>query len=220
MNSTIVGVKCKNGIILGTEKIVLSKMMISGTDKRVFSITPKQGCVVNGLIPDGKSLMYRGREEAQQYDKMFGIKMPGAVLAERLGMRAQMNTVYASQRPYGTSLILASHDHLKGFGLFMVEPSGACYEYYGCASGRGKQLARNEIEKKNFKEMTVAEALPHIAKILLKSQEEMKEKKQELEISIISDETNFNHKILDRVFVDQLAAKAAEEIENEQMEMA
>jgi len=48
----------------------------------------------------------------------------------------------------------------------------------------------------------------------------MKEKKQELEISIISDETNFTHKILDRVFVDQLAAKAAEEIENEQMEMA
>jgi hypothetical protein len=38
----------------------------------------------------------RAREEAQQYEKMFGIKMPGGVLAERLGMRAQMNTVYAS----------------------------------------------------------------------------------------------------------------------------
>lgn len=40
--------------------------------------------------------MYRGREEAAQYEKMFGIKMPGAVLAERLGLRAQMNTIYAS----------------------------------------------------------------------------------------------------------------------------
>ena len=64
-----------------------------------------------------------------------------------------MNTVYASQRPYGTSLILASNDSLKGLGLFMIEPSGACYEYYGCASGRGKQLARNEIEKKNFRKI-------------------------------------------------------------------
>ena len=53
--------------------------------------------------------------------------------------------------------------------MFMVEPSGACFEYYGCASGRGKQLARNEIEKKNFKDLTVSEALPLIAKILLKS---------------------------------------------------
>lgn len=51
----------------------------------------------------------------------------------------------------------------------MIEPSGASYEYYGCASGRGRQLARNEIEKRNFKEMTVTEALPQIAKILLKA---------------------------------------------------
>ena len=102
----------------------------------------------------------------------------------------------------------------------MIEPSGAAYEYWGCASGRGKQLARNEIEKKNFRDLTVTEALPHIAKILLKAQEEMKDKKQELELSIISDETNFTHKILDRAFVDHLTEQAAQEIENEQMEMA
>ncbi len=36
--STIVGIKCKDGIVLGTEKVVLSKMMIAGTDKRTFSI--------------------------------------------------------------------------------------------------------------------------------------------------------------------------------------
>jgi 20S proteasome subunit alpha 7 len=117
-----------------------------------------------------------------------------------------MNTVYASQRPYGTSMVMAVHDNIKGAGLYMIEPSGSCYEYYGCASGRGKQLARNEIEKKNFREMTVTEALPHIAKILLKAQEEMKEKKQELEISILSDETGFTHRVLDRAFVDQLTA--------------
>ena len=102
----------------------------------------------------------------------------------------------------------------------MIEPSGACYEYYGCASGRGKQLARNDIEKTNFNDLTVQEALPLIAKILLKSQEEMKEKKQELELSIISDETDFKHKILDRAVVDQLTAQASQEIENEQMEIA
>ena len=51
---------------------------------------------MNGLIPDGKSLMQRAREEALQYEKMFGIRIPGNTLAERLGMKAQMNTVYAS----------------------------------------------------------------------------------------------------------------------------
>ena len=88
-----------------------------------------------------------------------------------------MSTVYASYRPFGTSLIMAGHDHLKGTGLYMVEPSGTCYEYYGCASGRGKQMARNEIEKQNFREMTVNEALPLVTKILLIAQEGEKEEK-------------------------------------------
>jgi len=48
----------------------------------------------------------------------------------------------------------------------------------------------------------------------------MKEKKQELEISILSEDTGFTHRILDRVFVDQLTEQAAKEIEDEQMEMA
>lgn len=69
---------------------------------------------------------------------MFGIKIPSAVLADRIAMNAQRSTVYSAFRPFGTSVILAAHDHLKGLGLYMIEPSGACYEYYGCASGRGK----------------------------------------------------------------------------------
>ena len=43
--STIVGVRCLDGIVLGTEKIIFSKMMISGTDKRIFSATVKHGAV-------------------------------------------------------------------------------------------------------------------------------------------------------------------------------
>ena len=39
------GVVCKDGVILGTEKIVVNKMMVSGTDKRAYSITREIGCV-------------------------------------------------------------------------------------------------------------------------------------------------------------------------------
>lgn len=50
--STIVGVKCKNGIVLGTEKIVVNKMMVPGTDKRIFSITTQAGGVKNMVFND------------------------------------------------------------------------------------------------------------------------------------------------------------------------
>jgi len=57
------GVVCKDGIILGTEKIVVSKMMLTGTDKRLYSINLHTGGVINGLIPDGRSIIHRAREE-------------------------------------------------------------------------------------------------------------------------------------------------------------
>lgn len=129
---------CKDGIILGTEKIVLNKMMVGGTDKRLYTVNLHTGGVINGLIPDGRSIVQRAREESSQYENMFGIRIPGAVLADRLAMRFQMSTIYSSYRPIGTSIIFANHDAQKGFALYMAEPSGACFQYYGCASGRGK----------------------------------------------------------------------------------
>lgn len=63
--STILGVVCKDGVILGTEKIVRDKMMVSGTDKRLYSVTKAIGAVVNGIVPDGRQMMFRAREECE-----------------------------------------------------------------------------------------------------------------------------------------------------------
>ena len=64
LSSTIVGVVCSDGIILGTEKLVLNKMMVSGCDKRLYSIAMNCGGVINGITPDGRSIIQRAREES------------------------------------------------------------------------------------------------------------------------------------------------------------
>ena len=64
--------------------------------------------------------------------------MPGKTLADRIAQQAHMNTIYMSMRPYGSSIIFATHDSMVPFALYMIDPSGACFQYYGCASGRGK----------------------------------------------------------------------------------
>ena len=80
-------------------------------------------------------------------------------------------------------------------------------------------MARNEIERQKFQEMTVDQALPHVAKILLKCQEEMKDKKQELELSFIGATSDYKHKVLDRKTVDQLTESALKDIAGEDAEM-
>lgn len=61
--------------------------------------------------------------------------------------------------------------------------------------------------------MTVQQALPKVAKLLLQSQDEMKEKKQELELSVLSEANGWTHKILDRQTTDALCAAAEAEIQ-------
>ncbi len=208
-------------------------MMVGGCDQRIWSVAYAQGMVgtrhsvnqlpqtANGIVPDGKSMLFKAREQAKEYEKYYGIKMPGKNLADRIGMDMHIKTCYMQNRPYGTSLIIASHDKIRGLGLYMVEPSGASNEYYGCASGRGKQLARNEIEKGNFRELTCEQALPKLAVILLKAQEEMKEKTMELELSVLTETPEgWRHRVLDRPTVDKLTEDAEKAIEDEDMDMS
>ena len=88
-SSTIVGVVCKDGIVLGTEKLVLNKMTVSGSDKRLYSIAMNCGGVINGMTPDGRSMIQRAREESVQYESQFHIRIPSNVLADRMAMRFQ-----------------------------------------------------------------------------------------------------------------------------------
>jgi len=87
LNSTICGVKCKDGIIMGTEKIITNKMLLAGTDKRLYSIALNAGGVVNGITPDGRAMIQKARDECKSYKDMFHVKIPGVSLADRVALK-------------------------------------------------------------------------------------------------------------------------------------
>lgn len=217
-SSTIVGVVCKDGVVLATEKVLPHKLLVPQTDKRIYSISRHAGIVVNGMIPDGRNIMYKGRKELKSYSDQFGTEISGKVLADRLGQYMHFNTCYYSKRPYGTSCALATYDKLHGYQLHLMDPSGTCNQYWGCASGRGRQTATAEIEKEDFKSITCEEALSKIAKILLISTEETKDKTRELEFSILSDETNHEHKFLSIDRCNEILQAALKAIDEEDMD--
>ena len=106
--------------------------------------------VFSGLIPDGKHLVSRARDEASSWRKTYKSTIPTSSLADRLGSYVQMFTLYQSVRPFGITAIIAGWDSegdLKvdgqvgsgpktgggskvggtpsgGPGLYMIEPSG------------------------------------------------------------------------------------------------
>ena len=117
-----------------------------GSSRRIFTVDEHVGIAVCGLLADGRQLVNRARDEAASYKEFYGCQIPGKVLAERLAGFVHAYTMYWSVRPFGSAVLIAGKD-ADGPFMWMVEPSGLTYNYFGCAIGKGKQPAKVEIEK-------------------------------------------------------------------------
>ena len=51
--------------------------------------------------------------------------------------------------------------------MFVIEPSGVSFGYYGCAIGKAKETAKTEIEKIKMKDMSVKDLVKEVAKIIM-----------------------------------------------------
>jgi 20S proteasome subunit alpha 7 len=80
----------------------------------------------------------------------------------------QAYTLYSSVRPFGVGIVIGALDPLDGKpGLYMVEPSGVYCGYKGCATGKGKQVAKTELEKLKLDVMTCREAVVEAARMFV-----------------------------------------------------
>ncbi|GAA93374.1 uncharacterized protein L969DRAFT_79085 [Mixia osmundae IAM 14324] len=192
---TALGLRVKDGIVLAVEKLVQSKLLVPGANRRIASVDDTAGLATAGLLADGRHLANRAREEADNYRDTYRTAIPTKTLAERLAMYCQAYTLYSSVRPFGLSSIVGGIDDKSGEpNLFMIEPSGVFWGYRGCAVGKGRQLAKTEIEKLKLEELTAREAVFEAARIIYSVHDEAKDKSFELELTWISKtETNGKH---------------------------
>ncbi|VDO58226.1 unnamed protein product [Schistosoma margrebowiei] len=89
----------------------------------------------------------------------------GMSLTERLAMYMHAHTLYSAVRPFGVSVLLGSYEN-DGPHLFVIEPSGLSFAYFGCAIGKAKQNATTEIEKLKMNDLSPEELIKEAAKIL------------------------------------------------------
>ncbi|CAG89125.2 DEHA2F09724p [Debaryomyces hansenii CBS767] len=213
---TSIGIKCKDGIVLAVEKIINSKLLVPGKNKRIQTIDRHIGVAYSGLLPDGRHFVNRGRDEAQNFKNIYKTPISVPHLMDRLGIYIQNYTCYNSVRPFGIVSIVGGVDE-NGPHLYMIEPSGTCWGYTGAATGKGRQTAKSELEKLNFEELTVKEAVKVAAKIIHQAHEDNKDKDYELEISWCSkEETSCRHESVPDALLQEAIKLAQEEDEEEE----
>jgi 20S proteasome subunit alpha 7 len=210
-----IGVRCKDGVVLGVEKLLAMKMLVPGANRRIAAVDRHAGMAGTGLIPDARQIVARARSECSQYKSFYGDAIPSQILADRMAHYMHLFTLYWSVRPFGASSLMACKDN-EGYSLYLLEPSGECQRYHGAAVGKGRQAAKNEIEKLDLGNLSALEAVKHVARIVYATHDE-KDKDFECELSWICDASGGEFKRVPKVIVDEAveAAKAALEEDDE-----
>lgn len=163
-SGTTIGIRCCDGVVIATEKLIHSKLLVKNSNRRIASVDLHIGIGSSGLSADGRHIVKRAREEAQNYKNTYKTPIPAKIIADRMGQYIQAYTLYSSVRPFGVGVIIGVLDR-NGPGLYMIEPSGVYYGYLGCATGKGKQIAKTEIEKLKLGELTCREAVKEAARM-------------------------------------------------------
>lgn len=224
---TVLGIHAKDGIVLGVAKPLYHKMIVPTTAsyKRIHTVDAHAGVATTGFLPDARVLVSRAQEEASDWQEHYGGKIPPHVLSERLGHYVHYFTLHGALRPFGASCVLGGYDvDTKQCGLYMVEPNGASFQYYGVACGKGKQVAKTELEKLNLHKdggLELPEAVKHMAKILILLHKENKDsdgKPMELELSWICEDSKWKHVPIPKDTVEAAKTWANEQLEEEEDE--
>jgi len=202
-SGAVIGIRCKDGVVMGVERLIRTKMMLTSSYRRIFTTSMNSGMAIGGLLPDGRQLVNRAREEASSYKDNFGVAIPGAVLSQRVALFVHAYTEYWHLRPFGVSSVLAVYDESTlGPQLYCVEPSGECLRYFATAVGKNAQQARVQLEKLDFDAITCREAAVRIAEIVYSLHDEVKDKPFELELSWVCDESGKKHQLVPKEVLD------------------
>ena len=107
-------------------------------------------------------------------------------------------TTHGALRPFGCATLMAAYDQdINAAELYMVDPSGLCYRYYGCAAGKGAQAAKTEVEKILTKReqsgITCVEAVNELANIMYTIRDPSKDKPFELEMGWLCESNGWKY---------------------------
>ena len=212
----MIGLRCKDGVVLGVEKIIRSKLLVKSSNRRVHAIDTGMGLAVSGVLPDGRYVVNRAISEASNYKNFYGSAMMGHVMCDRLAGFMHIFSLYGGLRPMGTSVLLAAYDR-HGPQLYQIDPTGVAQRYFGTACGKGRQQAKTEMDKLKLDELTCRQGVKEIARIMYTIHDETKDKPFELEMSWVSDETDCKHVRVPQDVIDAAVEGAKQALEEADM---
>ena len=157
--SSALGIACKDGVILVSDKRITSGLMVPEAIEKMFQIDDHIIATAAGIISDARVLVDRAQLRAQQHAVSFDSKIDVLTIVKEICDLKQVCTQSAGLRPFGVSLLVAGVEEDGTIKLFLTEPYGLYFQYRAAAIGEG-EAEIDEILKKKYKpSLTIPEGL-------------------------------------------------------------
>ena len=165
---TIVGISCPEGVVIGAEEKVESKLQDPNFSQKIYAVDEHLGAAVVGISSDARILIDESRVYSQSNRLMYDEPIDVEIVTKRIGDVMQIYTQHAGVRPFGVSLIFGGVDK-TGSKLYATDPIGSYRSYKALAIGIGRETVENILREEYRDDLKLEQAISLAVKCLVKS---------------------------------------------------
>ena len=147
--STAIGMTCKDGVLLVTDKRIVDSLIVPEAVEKIFQVDDHIITTASGILSDARVLIERAQLKAQQNRVTYDSPVEILSIVKDVCDLKQICTQSGGLRPFGVSLLIAGVDDTPK--LYETDPTGIYFRYKATVIGEGETKI-NEILHKEYKE--------------------------------------------------------------------
>jgi len=147
--ATVVGLVCKDGVVLAAEKRVSwGRMVMSRSGKKVFVVTPNLGLAFAGLVSDMQALT----REATAYANLFRLENNRPIKVKALAKLISNILFQRRLMPLLMETVVGGVDE-EGPAIYSMDPIGSLIPDNFVTAGSGAPIAMGLLEANYMEDM-------------------------------------------------------------------
>ena len=167
--STAIGLVCKDGIVIVTDKRIIDKLIVPEATEKIFKIDDHIATTAAGILSDARVLIERSQLKAQQHRVTYDSPIDVLSIVKDVCDLNQICTQSAGLRPFGVSLLIAGIDEDGEARLFETDPTGIYFQYRATVIGEGETEVEEMLHKHYKEDITVEDGVKLAVKSLIKA---------------------------------------------------
>ncbi len=165
--STAIGISCKDGVLLCTDKRIVDKLVVPSSVEKIFKIDDHVAATASGILSDARILVERAQLKAQQHSVTYDTNIDVLSVVKDISNLKQLCTQSGGLRPFGVSLLIAGIDGDEA-RLFETDPTGIFFQYKAAVIGEGEAEVEEVLSNEYRDDITIEDAIKLTVKALSK----------------------------------------------------